>query len=191
MRKALALPPIPLLIPLLIMGTACDRKAHVPEAKIAPASQPTPSQPPPPPDPTHIPDRTGWKPLGAVRASFAGPHRGSFQRVLLNPTASVALDHDAFKPWPDGAQIVKEALNRDGKRLGFFWMSKEQGQWVWATGDAKGQVPVRFQGETSGACAACHMGRAAQFDGAFSLVFAGKGTLNIPIQGGSLGAVTK
>lgn len=177
MRKALVVP----LLPLLAMGVACDRKGFVGEAHLASSASQTLSPPPYPMDPTHIPDRSGWKPLGDIRPSFAGPHRGSFQRVTLNPIAAAALDRGAFNPWPEGAQVVKEALDKNGKRLGYFWMSKEQGQWIWATGDLSGRVEARFPGESSGACAACHGTRAARFDGCFSPVFAGKGTLDIPL----------
>src|SRR5690348_6026196 len=99
----------------LLAFLACGRKA--------PAA--------PLPDPARIPDLSAWHQVGALRPSFAGPHRGAFQRTWLNAEASRALDENAFQPWPDGTQLVKEALTRDGRRLGRFWMSKERGQWVW------------------------------------------------------------
>ena len=162
------------------MGPGCGRKAKQPLA-------PTPETVvalPAPLDPTRIPDVSVWKSLGDIRPSFAGPHRGSFQRVYLNPMAARALDHGTFNPWPEGSQFVKEAFDKHRSRMGFFWMSKEQGQWVWATGDVNGKVAARFIGESSGACAACHSARAAQSDGTFSTGTAGKEALAIPPQSG-------
>lgn len=161
------------LLASLAMGVGCDRKG-----KTEPAAAPAPEMKPVAPvDPSHIPDYSTWRSLGPVRPSHAGPHRGSFQRIFLNPVAARAMDEKVFDPWPDGSQLVKEALDAQRKRLMFFWMSREQGQWVWATGDPLGKVATRFPGESSGSCAACHMARTAQFGGAFSPVFAGKGTL--------------
>lgn len=162
-----------ILIASLALGLACDHKGKQ-------GATPTPALPVPPVasvDPMHIPDFSGWKSLGPARPSQAGPHRGAFQRIYLNPVAAQALEQNAFNPWPDGSQLVKEALDSQGKRLRFFWMSRERGQWVWATGDVQGQVASRFPGESSGACAACHMARTAQFGGSFTPALAGKGTL--------------
>jgi len=134
----------------------------------------------PPPDPSRIPDITAWQPIGGFRPSFAGPHRGAWQRTWLNPEAAQALDANAFQPWPDGAQLVKEALTQDGKRLGWFWMSKEKGQWAWGQAGVDGRVTWRQAG-LDNSCAACHMKNAPQFDGAFAPVWAGKGRLHIGI----------
>jgi hypothetical protein len=60
-------------------------------------------------------------------------------------------------------------------------MSKEKGQWVWAQAGPDGKVEDRLAGSEN-ACAACHMGRAEKFDGTFAPVFAGKGTLDIPLK---------
>ena len=135
---------------------------------------------PPPPDPSRIPEVAAWRPLGGTRPSFAGPHRGALQRTYLNGIASDALDANAFQPWPDGTQLVKEALNADGARLGWFWMSKERGQWVWGQAGVEGRVTWRQAG-LDNACAACHLKNAPQFDGAFAPVWAGKGRLHIGI----------
>ena len=162
------------------MGPGCGHKTKPARAQTTETVAPLPSTL----DPTHIPDLSMWKPLGDIRPSFAGPHRGTFQRVYLNPIATRAMGHGTFNPWPEGSQLVKEALDKHRKRLGFFWMSKEQGEWVWATGDVNGKVAARFIGESSGACAACHAARAAQFGGTFSPTFAGKGTLDSSIRSG-------
>ena len=135
----------------------------------------------PPPDPSRIPDFTAWSQIGGLRPSFAGPHRGSWQRTWLNAEAAQALDANAFQPWPDGTQLVKEALAQDGKRLGWFWMSKEKGQWVWGKAGVEGRVTWRQAG-LDNSCAACHMKNAPQFDGAFAPVWAGKGRLHIGIE---------
>lgn len=148
---------------LLTLGMACHRHA-----------------PAPPPDPSRIPDLTVWQPLGGLRPSFAGPHRGALQRTFLNPIALQALNDNAFQPWPEGSQLVKEALDRDGARLGWFWMSKEQGQWVWGQAGVDGRVTWRQAGQDT-SCAACHIKNAPQFDGAFAPVWAGKGRLHIGI----------
>lgn len=158
---------------LCLMLLACDRKVPAPPAPPAAAEAPLP-------DPSRIPDVAGWFDMGPSRPSFAGPHRGSYQRVRLNAVAAKALAEEHLYPWPDGAQQVKEALDGNGKRIAWFWMSKEKGQWVWAQAGADGKVDERLPG-TENACAACHMSRAEKFDGAFSPVFAGKGTLDIPI----------
>ena len=135
---------------------------------------------PPLPDPALIPDITAWQQLGALRPSFAGPHRGALQRTWLNDLASQALADNAFQPWPDGTQLVKEALSQDGKRLGWFWMSKENHQWVWGQAGVDGRVNWRQAG-LDNACAACHLKNAPEFDGAFAPVWAGKGRLHIGI----------
>ena len=134
--------------------------------------------PPPPPDPSRIPDLTGWEEIGGLRPSFAGPHRGSLQRTRLNGIATQAMADNAFQPWPEGTQLVKEALARDGHRLGWFWMSKEGSRWVWGQADPDGRVTWRQAG-LDNACAACHLKNAPQFDGAFAPVWAGKGRLHI------------
>ncbi|MBS1785763.1 MAG: hypothetical protein JST24_10080 [Acidobacteria bacterium] len=136
--------------------------------------------PPSPPDPSHIPDITAWQPIGGLRPSFAGPHRGAWQRTWLNPEAAAALDANQFQPWPDGSQLVKEALDKEGKRLGWFWMSHEQGAWVWGQAGVDGRVTWRQAG-SGNACAACHVKNAPQFEGAFAPVWAGKGRLHIGI----------
>ncbi|HTL97168.1 MAG TPA: hypothetical protein VL181_00045 [Holophagaceae bacterium] len=146
----------------LLAFSACGRKAAAPAL----------------PDPARIPDIAGWQQVGGLRPSFAGPHRGAFQRTWLNGTASGALGANAFQPWPDGTQLVKEALTPDGKRLGWFWMSKELGRWVWGQAGVEGRVTWRQAG-LDNACAACHLKNAPQFDGAFAPVWAGKGRLNI------------
>ncbi|HJW08461.1 MAG TPA: hypothetical protein VJ483_02435, partial [Holophagaceae bacterium] len=92
-----------------------------------------------------------------------------------------ALDRNRFNPWPDGSQIVKEAFDAQGARMGWFWMSKESGQWVWAQAGVDGKVDERMAG-TENACAACHLARAEKFDGTFAPVFAGKGTLDVPLK---------
>ncbi len=134
----------------------------------------------PPPDPTGIPNIRTWQPLGGLRPSFAGPHRGAWQRTYLNEAASQALEANTFQPWPDGTQLVKEALTQEGQRLGWFWMSKEHGQWVWAQAGAEGRVTWRQAGPDT-SCALCHMKNAPQFDGTFAPVWAGKGRLHIGI----------
>lgn len=133
-----------------------------------------------PPDPSRIPDISAWEPIGGLRPSFAGPHRGAWQRTWLNAEAAQALDANAFQPWPDGTQLVKEAFTQDGKRLGWFWMSKEQGQWVWGQAGVDGRVAWRQAG-SGNSCAACHLKNAPEFDGAFAPVWAGKGRLHIGI----------
>ena len=138
------------------------------------------AQAPPPPDPSRIPDVAAWQPIGGLRTSFAGPHRGALQRTSLNGVAADALAANQFQPWPDGTQMVKEALAQDGHRLGWFWMSKEGGQWVWGQAGVDGRVAWRQAG-LDNACAACHLKNAPQFDGAFAPVWAGKGRLHIGI----------
>ena len=138
------------------------------------------AQAPPLPDPSRIPDVAAWQPIGGLRPSFAGPHRGAMQRTYLNGIAAQALADDAFQPWPDGAQLVKEALQTDGARLGWFWMSTERGQWVWGQAGVDGRVTGRQAG-LDNACAACHLKNAPQFDGAFAPVWAGKGRLHIGV----------
>ncbi len=178
-----------LLAPLLLLGLGCDRRRKLPAPLAAPVPSMTPDPAPtvlavlPGPDPAHIPDVSNWQIVGGVRRSFAGPHRGTFRRVTLNPIAATALERGNYRPWPDGTQMVKEALDAKGRRLGFFWMSKEQGQWVWATGDVKGRVAARFLGDSSGACAACHTARAARFDGSFAPALAGKESLDLQLDG--------
>ena len=148
----------------LLALTGCGRKAAAP----------------PPPDPSRIPDLASWQAIGGLRPSFAGPHRGALQRTWLNGIAGEALQADQFQPWPDGTQLVKEALNQDGSRLGWFWMSKEGGRWVWGQAGLDGRVSWRQAG-LDNACAACHLKDAPQFDGTFAPVWAGKGRLHIPI----------
>lgn len=145
----------------LLAFLGCGRKAAVP-----------------PPDPSRIPDIRAWQALGGLRPSFAGPHRGALQRTYLNAEAAQALDANAFQPWPDGTQLVKEALNPEGQRLGWFWMSKERGRWVWGQAGPDGRVTWRQAGPDN-ACAACHVKYAPQFEGAFAPVWAGKGRLHI------------
>lgn len=157
------LPPALLAAASLLAFLGCGRKAAAP-----------------PPDPSRIPDITTWQPIGGLRPSFAGPHRGAWQRTWLNAEAAQALDANAFQPWPDGAQLVKEALTQDGKRLGWFWMSKEKGQWAWGQAGVDGRVTWRQAG-LDNSCAVCHMKNAPQFDGAFAPVWAGKGRLHIGI----------
>ncbi len=176
--------PIPAILTMgamVAMGVACDHKAR--QTQALPAK--TAGLPPPPLDPNHIPDLSMWRSLGDFRPSFAGPHRGSFQRVYVNPVAASALDRGACNPWPEGSQLVKEALDRNHKRMAYFWMSKEQGQWVWATAKVDGKVAARYIGESSGACAACHAARASQFDGTFSPALAGKDHVDISAAGGA------
>lgn len=134
--------------------------------------------PPPLPDASRVPDITGWQPIGGLRPSFAGPHRGAWQRTWLNADAAQALDANEFQPWPNGTQLVKEALNQDGQRLGWFWMSKEKGQWQWGQAGVDGRITWRQAG-LDNSCAVCHMKNAPQFDGAFAPVWAGKGRLHI------------
>lgn len=165
------------LAPCLLL-LACGCRPEAPQAQ-APVSVQAPA--PAPPDPSRIPDIATWQVQGPPRVSFAGPHRGSRQRVFLNAAARQALDADRFHPWPEGAQLVKEALDEHDKRIGWFWMSKEQGQWVWAQAGPDGKVEERLKG-LENSCAACHTTNAARFDGSFAPVFAGKGTLNIPIK---------
>lgn len=151
-----------LLVPLLSL-LACERRVPAPPTPPLPASAPVP----PPVDPTRIPNVEGWTSLGPPRPSFAGPHRGNLQRIYLNAEARLAMAQGRVNPWPDGAQMVKEALDRKGQRRGWFWMSKEKGQWVWASAGPDGRLEGRQAGDASGACAACHMGRAAVHDGSF------------------------
>ena len=146
------------------LATGCDHKAK----QTLPQSAETPVPAPIQLDPTRIPELATWRPLGDFRPSFAGPHLGSFQKVYLNATAADALDRGTSNPWPEGSQFVKEALDKHRKRMAYFWMSKEQGKWVWASGSVDGKVAARFPGESSGACAACHAARATRFDGVFS-----------------------
>ena len=160
------LPGATLLSAGLLGALACGRKA---------------AAPPPPPDPSRIPAVADWQPIGGLRPSFAGPHRGALQRTYLNGPASEALQENHFAPWPDGAPLVKEALAQDGAtRLGWFWMSKEQGRWVWGQAGPDGRVTWRQAG-LDNACAACHLKNAPQFDGAFAPVWAGKGRLHIGV----------
>lgn len=159
-----ALPPVLIAAASLAALSGCGRKA----------------QAPPLPDPSRVPEVAAWQPIGGLRPSFAGPHRGALQRTYLNGIATQALADNAFQPWPDGAQLVKEALNPDGSRLGWFWMSKERGQWAWSQAGVDGRVSWRQAG-LGNACAACHLKNAPQFDGAFAPVWAGKGRLHIGI----------
>ncbi|HET6331397.1 MAG TPA: hypothetical protein VFF76_11475 [Holophagaceae bacterium] len=156
-------PAVPALIATasLLAFLGCGRKAALP-----------------PPDPSRIPDITTWQQVGGLRPSFAGPHRGSWQRTWLNAEASQALGANAFQPSPDGTQLVKEALSQDGRRLGWFWMSKENRQWIWGQAGVDGRVIWRQAG-LENSCAACHLKNAPQFDGAFAPVWAGKGRLHI------------
>jgi Cytochrome P460 len=167
--------PFAIMIPMLIL--ACDASSSSKKTESMASSSETKV------DPSRIPDASSWKRVGEPRPSFAGPHRGSFQRVMLNDIAERALHENRFKPWPEGSQLVKEALDDKGRRVAWFWMSKEQGDWVWVQSEADGRVNERLRGETSGACAACHTSRAASFDGVFTPVFVGKGRLNIPMGG--------
>jgi len=163
------------LLPLLMLGC---RQTPTPKlsspALLSPSSLPVPN-------PNRIPDIEHWTILGPVRPSFAGPHRGSYQRLYINAIARQALDENRFRPWPEGSQLIKEALNAKGRRTAWFWMSKERDQWIWATANPPGKVLSRDSGAASGACAACHMHHAAKFDGSFAPAFAGKGPLNIPL----------
>ncbi len=171
------LPMVPLCA-LLALG--CGPRRPPPARPLVAEAPALPAPAPGDGDPARLPDLRGWRLLAEARLSQAGPHRGLLQRTYANAVAGAALDRGATAPWPDGSRLVKESLTRKGERVVMTSMSKEAGEWIWITGDARGRVTGRFRGAASGACEACHYTQAWRFDGSFAPVTAGKAVLEPP-----------
>ena len=121
-----------------------------------------------------------WIPALSPTISFAGPHKDAYQETFMNPIAFSALQANEFTPWPEGSEFIKRSTNETGELIGYSGQFKKNG-WEWATFDKEGKLIWKARGSTASSCNQCHQQMASKFDGVFTPVFFGKGSLSIPI----------
>lgn len=121
-----------------------------------------------------------WKLALPPSLSFAGPHKGTYQETFMNPIAFSALQENNFAPWPEGSEFIKRTTSEKGEVISYSTQFKKNG-WEWATFNKEGKLIWRTSSSTSSSCNECHQQMASKFDGVFTPVFFGKGSLSIPI----------
>lgn len=112
--------------------------------------------------------------------SFAGPHKGTYQETFMNSIAFSALQENNFDPWPEGSEFIKRTSGPTGEVISYSGQFKTNG-WEWSTFDKDGKLVWRAGSLTPSSCNQCHQQMASKFDGVFTPVFFGKGSLSIPI----------
>ncbi len=116
--------------------------------------------------------------------SFAGPHKNGYQETFMNPIANQALQKNNFSPWPEGTEFIKRTTTANGEIIGYSAQYKKNNVWEWATFDKDGKLIWKAQDskDAMNSCNQCHQKLASKFDGVFTPVFFGKGSLSIPMR---------